>query len=81
MVEVRRSSHRILVVTQDRIHQDIRAMIIPSHEECRRVLDELADEPALTEWERDFIASNEGHEFFSDAQKWVIAKFQEKYEV
>ena len=56
-------------------------MILPSHEECRRILDELEDEPNLTEWEADFVENNADRTFFTDAQRAVIAKFNEKYDV
>jgi hypothetical protein len=56
-------------------------MILPSHEECRRIIDELEDEPNLTQWESEFIESNADRDHFSDAQKQVIAKFQNKYDV
>lgn len=56
-------------------------MILPTHEECRRILDELEDEPELTAWEAEFIESNSERTFFTDSQRNVIAKFKEKYEV
>ena len=56
-------------------------MILPSDEECRRILDELEDEPNLTEWEADFVESNAWRKEFSDAQRQVIGKFQDKYDV
>lgn len=56
-------------------------MILPSDIECRRTLDELEDEPNLTTWERDFIESNELRTTFTDAQREVVAKFREKYDV
>lgn len=56
-------------------------MILPSDEECRRVLDELADEPNLTEWEATFIESNTGRQRFSDRQKETIHELIEKYDV
>ncbi len=56
-------------------------MIIPSNERCRVILDELADEPNLTEWEYEFITSNSTRTHFTDSQKAVIARLDEKYEV
>ena len=57
-------------------------MILPSQKECTRVLKELDGDPALTQWEADFIASNRNRRFaFTDAQREVIAKLIDKYEV
>lgn len=56
-------------------------MILPNNEECARVLKELVDDPALTDWESDFIDSNLGRASFTDRQKEIIASFKEKYEV
>jgi len=56
-------------------------MTLPSTETCIRVLKELEDDPALTQWEADFIDSNRYRTSFSDAQREVIARFMEKYEV
>lgn len=42
-------------------------MILPSHAECRRVLDELDGDNALTEWEFDFIRSNATRQEFTVA--------------
>ena len=55
-------------------------MTLPNNETCVRVLKELHDDPALTEWESDFIDSNLYRSDFSSAQKEVIAKFMQKYE-
>lgn len=56
-------------------------MILPSDEECRRILDELEDDPALTDWESEFIESNANRTTFTDPQRQVIAKFKDKYDV
>lgn len=56
-------------------------MILPSDEECVRVMKELENDPALTQWESDFIDSNRGRLRFSDAQKSVIAGLLDKYDV
>lgn len=56
-------------------------MILPNDETCIRALKELADDPALTQWESDFIDSNRGRTNFTDRQREVIADFMEKYEV
>lgn len=56
-------------------------MTLPSNERCAQVLKDLEDDPALTQWESDFIDSNRGRTEFSDRQKEVIAAFIEKYEV
>lgn len=56
-------------------------MVLPNNETCVRVLKELKDDPALTQWESDFIDSNLGRADFTDRQREVIATFMEKYEV
>lgn len=56
-------------------------MILPNDEECRRVLSELEDEPSLSQWESEFIDSNCERWSFTDAQKEVITRLLEKYEV
>lgn len=56
-------------------------MFLPTDEECVRILNELRDAPALTQWESDFIESNLGRTEFSDMQKEVIASFRDKYDV
>ena len=56
-------------------------MILPSDEKCYYVLMELELEPNLTEWESEFIESNQGRTRFSDSQKQVIAELLEKYEL
>lgn len=58
-------------------------MILPSHEDCVRILEELQDEKSLTVWEADFIESNldAGRKHFSDRQREIIGGFKEKYDV
>jgi hypothetical protein len=56
-------------------------MILPSNEECVRILKELEDDPALTQWESDFIDGNRGRTHFSDRQREIIADFAEKFDV
>lgn len=56
-------------------------MILPKDDQCRRVLDALADDSALTQWEWDFIDSNRGRQTFTDAQREVIGRMMEKYDV
>lgn len=55
-------------------------MILPKDEECVRVLKELESDPALTQWESDFIDSNRWRDRFTDAQREVIARLLEKYD-
>jgi hypothetical protein len=55
-------------------------MILPNNDQCRRVMDELKDEPALTEWEYEFITSNLRRTEFTDRQKEVVARLMEKYQ-
>jgi hypothetical protein len=56
-------------------------MILPSNEECRRVLDELEDELNLTPFESEFIESNTFRHQFTDAQREVVGRLKEKFEV
>ncbi len=56
-------------------------MILPKDDECKRVVDELAGDPELTQWEADFLDSNRGRTVFTDKQREVIARLLEKYEV
>lgn len=56
-------------------------MILPKQEQCVRVIEELDGDPELTQWEADFVASNRGRTQFSDAQRAVIARLLEKYEI
>lgn len=56
-------------------------MTLPTNERCVQVLKDLADDPALTQWESDFIDSNRGRTEFTDRQREIIAAFCEKYEV
>lgn len=56
-------------------------MILPNNERCAQVVELLKDDPALSEWERQFIGSNLARVQFSDPQKQVIARLLEKYEV
>jgi hypothetical protein len=56
-------------------------VILPSDAECRRILDELEDEPALTTREAEFVESNAERQVFTDPQREVVAKFKEKYDV
>lgn len=56
-------------------------MILPSHAECRRVVEELDGCLDLTEWENDFVQSNTGRPEFTDAQREVVAKLLAKYDV
>lgn len=55
-------------------------MILPKNAQCIRVLAELKDDAALTEWEYEFITSNLHRTEFTDAQRDVIAKLMEKYD-
>ncbi len=56
-------------------------MILPDQAKCRRVIQELDGDPALTQWEADFIASNRTRTVFTDAQRQVIASLNDKYEI
>lgn len=55
-------------------------MILPTDDICRRVMRELDGEPALTEWEYEFVSSNQTRTTFTDRQREIVAKLMEKYE-
>ena len=55
-------------------------MILPNNDVCRRVMEELKDEPNLTEWEYEFITSNALRTEFTDKQKEVVSRLMEKYQ-
>jgi len=55
-------------------------MVLPDQAKCQRVVAELDGDPALTQWEADFLASNRQRSTFTDAQREVIARLVEKYE-
>jgi hypothetical protein len=44
------------------------------------VIELLDGDPALSQWEQDFISSNLGRTVFTDKQKEVIANLIDKYE-
>ena len=56
-------------------------MILPTDEDCIRVLKELRDDPGLSEWQDEFVNSNIGRLRFSDRQKEIIAELMEKFEL
>ena len=56
-------------------------MILPTDDLCRRVIDQLAEEPNLNEWESEFVASNMRRQEFTDKQKLSISKLMDKYHV
>lgn len=56
-------------------------MIIPGDDECRRIVLSLVNDPALTEWECDFLDSNLHRTEFTDRQKETLAGLKEKYEI
>lgn len=56
-------------------------MTLPSHERCRQIIKELAGDPGLSQWESDFVDSNQGRMEFTDRQREIIAGLEEKYEV
>lgn len=56
-------------------------MILSDDQKCRKVMDELAGDPELSQWESDFLDSNRGRPVFTDKQKEVVARLVEKYEV
>lgn len=56
-------------------------MILPNDEECREIIEALADEPNLTTWEQDFLEDNVDREHFTPAQREAVANLREKYDV
>lgn len=56
-------------------------MILPKDERCIEVVRALDGDPSLTPWELNFLKSNRDRTKFTDAQKEVIAKLEDKYEV
>ena len=56
-------------------------MILPSHERCQQLVKDLLDEPTLTEWEHEFLSSNTTRIHFTDKQREVFAKLEDKYEI
>lgn len=56
-------------------------MILPTNERCRKILDELDGDSALSQWEQDFISSNRGRTTFTDKQREVIANLEDKFDV
>ncbi len=56
-------------------------MILPTNEDCQRVVKELEGDPGLTQWQSDFIDSNRGRRHFTDRQKEIIAELMEKFEL
>jgi len=56
-------------------------MTLPSNETCARVVRELDGDPELTEWESEFVHSNRARTEFTTAQKEVVSRLLEKYEL
>jgi hypothetical protein len=56
-------------------------MKLPDNNRCIHVVKELDGDPALSQWEQDFISSNRGRTEFTSAQKEVIARLEDKFEV
>lgn len=56
-------------------------VILPNDEECREIIEALADEPNLTTWEQDFLEDNVDREHFTPAQREAVANLREKYDV
>lgn len=54
--------------------------LLPTNDQCKRVIDLLQNDPALTEWEEEFVDSNRGRSEFSDKQKESVKRLMEKYE-
>ncbi len=56
-------------------------MILPKDEECQRVMKELDGCPDCSTWELNFIRSNINRTVFTPAQKEVVEKLLDKYDV
>jgi hypothetical protein len=56
-------------------------MILPDDDLCRKCVEQLDRDPALSLWERGFLADNRGRLFFTDKQKEVFAGLLQKFEV
>ena len=56
-------------------------MILPDNARCIEIIEALADEPNLSEWEQEFCESNIDHSYFTDLQREVCASLEEKYEI
>jgi hypothetical protein len=55
-------------------------MILPTNEECCRIVIDLRGDIGLSQWERDFLESNRDRETFTDKQREVFADLKEKYD-
>lgn len=55
-------------------------MILPTNEQCQNIIEELLPlgEGDLTEWEYEFVSSNEDRREFSPAQKEVLHRIAQK---
>ena len=56
-------------------------MILPNHEQCRAVMQEMDDFKELNDFEREFVTSNLQREEFTLRQRESIAEFADKYEL
>lgn len=54
---------------------------VPSDQDCRAIVAEMADFRGLSDFERSFIGSNLERQVFSDRQKVVLAKLAKAYEL
>ena len=56
-------------------------MEIPDDTKCRKAMKAWANEPALTEWEAEFVESNQDRHEFTAAQRSAIGRMLEKYDL
>ena len=56
-------------------------MIIPNDKACRDILEEMEEMEELTQWEKDFVDSNQDRMFFTGRQKEIFASFADKYDL
>lgn len=56
-------------------------MTIPDDNKCRKAMLAWANEPSLTEWEAEFVESNQDRLEFTPAQRSIIGRMLEKYDL
>ena len=58
-------------------------MLLPTNERCRQVVKALGEDVTteLTEFETDFVESNQGRQEFTDKQKMVVQQLMDKYTI
>jgi hypothetical protein len=54
-------------------------MLLPDDDECTEMMHDLLYDPGLSDWEAEFVESNQERTRFSDLQKEVCAKLKKKF--